>query len=110
MIKEIKKPWGKEVIFASNELYIGKLLCITQDNRLSLQFHPEKDETMYLFSGKVEIEINNHRFILDANDKNKSIRIRPNIKHRVKALYDSIIIEVSTPHNKTIRIEDDYGR
>ncbi|MDO8461641.1 MAG: cupin, partial [Deltaproteobacteria bacterium] len=40
-----------------------------------------------------------------------SYHIPPLLKHRMKALEESEVIEISTPElNDVIRLEDDYGR
>ncbi|MCK5471661.1 cupin, partial [Candidatus Gracilibacteria bacterium] len=49
------KPWGREVWFADTRKYAGKILEIKKGERLSLQFHRWKEETQFLFEGKVRI-------------------------------------------------------
>ena len=105
--KRVEKPWGYEVVIAENELYTGKLLCINEGCRTSLQYHREKDETFYVSSGKVEVEIGDTKVTPSCNE---TIRIRPNVVHRISAIKSSVIFEVSTPHKGTVRLEDDYGR
>ena len=51
--EKIKKPWGYEIIWAnsaSDTGYVGKLLHISSGHRLSLQFHKEKEETIFVKS------------------------------------------------------------
>ncbi|MCK4787369.1 MAG: hypothetical protein KAV87_26665, partial [Desulfobacteraceae bacterium] len=103
----VEKPWGYEVVFAENELYTGKLLLINEGCRTSLQYHKVKDETFYINSGKVVIEIGNTKVTPSCNE---AIRIRPNVIHRITAIESSVVFEVSTPHKGTVRLEDDYGR
>ncbi len=106
-VKRVEKPWGYEIIIADNELYTGKMLCINEGCRTSLQYHKEKDETFYISSGKVEVEIGDTKVTPLCNE---TIRIRPNVVHRITAIESSVIFEVSTPHKGTVRLEDDYGR
>ena len=106
-IIRVEKPWGCEVIFADNELYTGKLLFINEGCRTSLQYHEEKDETFYINSGKVVIEIGDSKAMISCNE---AIRIKPNVIHRITAIESSVVFEVSTPHKDTVRLEDDYGR
>jgi mannose-6-phosphate isomerase len=106
-ISEVEKPWGRELILADNELYAGKILIVNKGCRTSLQYHGDKDETFYLYSGKIVVEIEGKKI---SPSHNESIRIRPNVVHRITAIESSIIIEVSTPHKGTVRLEDDYGR
>ncbi len=105
--KRVEKPWGYEVVFAENELYTGKLLCINEGCRTSLQYHKEKDETFYINSGKVLIEIGDTKVTPLCNE---AIRIKPNVVHRITAIESSVVFEVSTPHKDTVRLGDDYGR
>ncbi len=111
--KIIKKPWGREIWFAHNENYAGKILEVTKGHRYSLQYHEHKIETQYLHSGKVKFIYGTEKGslqekILLPGDK---IDITPYTIHRVEALEDSQIIEVSTPElDDVVKIEDDYGR
>lgn len=106
-ISKVDKPWGQELILAANELYSGKILMVNKGCRTSLQYHEDKDETFYLYSGKITVEIDGKEI---SPTRNESIRIRPQVVHRISAIETSIILEVSTPHNGTVRLEDDYGR
>lgn len=109
----IQKPWGYEILFAHTNYYVGKVIYIRRDHRLSLQYHQEKDETIYLYSGEAEI------LLEDANGSmtprvltaGSAVRIPAGAKHRLHAIKDCVIFEVSTPQIKdVVRIEDDYGR
>ena len=111
---EIKsKPWGEEVWFAYTNRYAGKILRVNKGHRLSLQYHEKKMETQYLLKGKVNFTIgtdknNLKQFILNVGDK---IDLLPNTIHRVEAIEDSEIFEVSSPElDDVVRIEDDYKR
>jgi quercetin dioxygenase-like cupin family protein len=40
-----------------------------------------------------------------------AFRIRPGTVHRIRALEDTVMLEVSTPHlDDVVRLEDQYGR
>lgn len=107
----IDKPWGYELIWADCELYIGKILFLKTGMRSSLQMHRQKDETMFLNSGKVMLEFPESENKQVELKEGSSIRILPGTKHRINALSDSYIYEVSTPHmDDVVRFEDDYGR
>ncbi len=107
------KPWGREVWFAHTERYAGKILEVTKGHRLSLQFHEYKMETQYVYSGKVKLtygltEDALEEKILSAGDK---IDIPPFMIHRIEALEDSQIFEVSSPElDDVVKLSDDYGR
>ena len=110
----IEKPWGRELIFANSELYLGKLIEIDSGRRLSLQYHPRKDETVYVLDGSVETEIGRRgeptrSIVLKAGE---SLWLRPETVHRFSAVDgDARMVEVSTPHpDDTVRLADDFGR
>ena len=110
---KVSKPWGYEVIWANNEHYIGKILVIYAGQRLSLQHHAQKEESLYINKGKVIIVLEDEKGDLVENTLLPSDHIDiPSLhKHRIIALEDSEIFEVSTPHlEDVIRHEDDYGR
>jgi mannose-6-phosphate isomerase len=112
--RRVDKPWGWELIWAHAEQYVGKVLFVRAGHSLSLQFHREKDESWYVESGRAELELG------DAGDAilntevvtaGACFRYRPGTVHRVTALEDTTILEVSTPHlDDVVRLEDRYGR
>ena len=106
--KIVDKPWGREVWYAHEDSYAGKILEVNKGFALSLQKHERKMETMYLLSGLVRFHLNGADFDVAPG---RSITIKPGDVHRVEALEDSVILEVSTPHlDDLIRLEDRYGR
>ncbi len=111
---EIKpKPWGHEIWFAHTENYAGKVLVIKKGHRYSLQYHEKKRETQFVYKGKVKLtfgqDINSlEEKILNAGDK---IEVHPYTIHRLEALEDSEVFEVSTPDlDDVVKLHDDYGR
>jgi mannose-6-phosphate isomerase-like protein (cupin superfamily) len=108
----IEKPWGYELVWADSPLYIGKVLFLKAGTRSSLQMHRKKDETMFLSKGEVVLEFPDNKESRDIELKEgDSIRILPGTKHRINAVTDSYIYEVSTPHmDDVVRFQDDYGR
>ena len=110
--RKIEKPWGFELLFAHTPEYAGKLIFVKQGHRLSLQYHENKDETMYLHQGKIQLEIEDEgRMVSKTFLPGQSLRIPPHTKHRLEAIEDSTIFEVSTPElDDVVRLEDDYGR
>ena len=107
---KVKKPWGHEIRWAINDKYLGKILYIEKGQRLSLQLHEQKDETIYVLKGMAVVQINDKTLILSEGE---SLRIQPNTIHRFcSTIEDSVtLIEVSTPEiDDVVRLEDDYGR
>ena len=106
--KIVDKPWGREVWYAHETEYAGKILEVTKGHALSLQKHERKKETMYLLRGSVLYHLNGVDFVMKAG---ACLTVRPGDVHRVEALEDAVILEVSTPHlDDVIRLEDRYGR
>lgn len=106
--KIVDKPWGREIWYAHEERYAGKILEVREGHALSLQKHERKVETMYLQSGRVLYHLNGRDFEMKPGD---CLTVRPGDVHRVTALADSVILESSTPElDDLIRLEDRYDR
>ena len=104
----IEKPWGREILFADEPEYAGKILEVYAGRRLSLQYHERKKESMYVIEGRLKMIHDDGETVLDVGD---TLTIYPGDKHRVEALSDVRIIEVSTSHlDDVVRLEDDYER
>jgi oxalate decarboxylase/phosphoglucose isomerase-like protein (cupin superfamily) len=111
--KKTEKPWGFELLWARTPKYAGKLIFVKKGHRLSLQYHQKKDETIYLSQGKAlfEVEGSDGQLIQSVAGPGYTVRIRPLIRHRVSALEDTTLFEVSTPElDDVVRLQDDYGR
>jgi mannose-6-phosphate isomerase len=112
--RRVEKPWGWELIWAEAEAYVGKILFVRAGQSLSLQFHNVKDESWYVQEGQAKLELgDNGQAILNTEviGPGMCFRFRPGTVHRVTALEDTTIIEVSTPHlDDVVRLEDRYGR
>jgi mannose-6-phosphate isomerase len=111
--RRIDKPWGHELIWADTEHYVGKILHVKSGHALSLQYHEEKDETMHVLRGRVQLEIGTSPDSLRPRTfaEGESIRLAPRTVHRLVAELDSDILEASTPHlDDVVRLEDRYGR
>ena len=112
--RRVEKPWGYELIWAESEQYVGKVLFVKAGESLSLQFHRVKDESWLVQAGRAKVELGS---VGDAvlNEEvlppGATLRFRPGTVHRVTALEDTTILEVSTPHlDDVVRLEDRYGR
>jgi mannose-6-phosphate isomerase len=110
----VDKPWGFELLWAHSEHYVGKVLFVRAGHALSLQFHNVKDESWYVQAGRAELEIGAPGDATPASEvvgPGAAFRLRPGTVHRVRALEDTTILEVSTPHlDDIVRLEDRYGR
>ena len=113
-VKKVEKPWGHELIWALTDVYCGKVLFVKAGAALSLQFHNEKDESWLVQSGRAKLELGDagqrllHEEVIGPG---AAFRYRPGTVHRVTAIEDTTIIEVSTPQlDDIVRLDDLYGR
>ena len=111
--KIVTKPWGREEWLALNDVYCYKRLYINKGFKTSLQYHKLKRETNYIISGTAEVWLQNK-----AGEVEKKVmgagsffNVNPPQIHRIVALTDLVLQEVSTPEvDDVIRIEDDSKR
>jgi oxalate decarboxylase/phosphoglucose isomerase-like protein (cupin superfamily) len=111
--QKTEKPWGYELLYAHTPLYVGKVIFVKKGFRLSLQYHKEKDESMYLLKGKVlfSVQPQNGKLTETVGEPGFCLHLPPMMIHRVEALEDATILEVSTPQlSDVVRLQDDYGR
>lgn len=110
--RRVEKPWGFELIWAHTDRYVGKVLHINEGESLSYQYHVVKDETIRLLSGllSMDVEIDGERRKLELAPGD-GLHIVPGMKHRMTALEECDVLEVSTPElEDVVRLEDRYGR
>ena len=113
MTRIVDKPWGHEIIWAHTDRYVGKILHIRRGESLSLQYHRKKDETVMVLSGRMAFE-----HFADGEEPRTTellprqpFHITPGTRHRMIALEDTDVVEVSTPElDDVVRLEDRYGR
>lgn len=111
--RRVEKPWGWELVWAEAEEYVGKLLFVRAGEALSLQYHERKDESWLVHDGRARLELGEVGGDLEPVEirGGDAFRVRPGTLHRVTALEDTLVIEVSTPHpDDVVRLEDRYGR
>jgi mannose-6-phosphate isomerase-like protein (cupin superfamily) len=113
-VRKVEKPWGYELIWALTDVYCGKVLFVKAGQSLSLQFHREKDESWLVQSGRAKLELGNvGDSVLKAEvvGPGAAFHYTPGTVHRVTAIEDTTILEVSTPQlEDVVRLEDAYGR
>jgi mannose-6-phosphate isomerase-like protein (cupin superfamily) len=112
--RRVEKPWGYELIWALTDRYCGKILFVRAGESLSLQYHDLKEESWFVDEGRAQLEL--HTL---GEDDHTTLEIgpggcfhfRPRTVHRIRALEDLRILEVSTPEiDDVVRVEDAYGR
>ena len=105
----VKKGWGYEIIWATNDKYCGKLMVFEKSkSKFSMHFHREKDETWFVNAGQFMLRYIDtktailHEKILKEGDVWHNPPLQP---HQLEALQpNSIIFEVSTADS----VEDNY--
>ena len=103
----VEKEWGHEEWIVNKPAYCGKKLVFRRGYQCSMHCHKIKDETFYIQSGKLILE-------LDFNGKQEvrivtagdTAHIVPGMWHRLTAILDSEVVEFSTFH----REDDSYRR
>lgn len=109
----VDKPWGYELRWAITDRYLGKLLHIRSGHALSLQYHVQKDESILLVSGSLDLVLEDDRGDLVTHRliPGMSARILPGRRHRFVAVEDAELFEASSPEiDDVVRLEDRYGR
>ena len=111
-MNRVEKPWGYEIHWAKTDRYVGKVIHVNAGHALSLQYHNVKDETILLYSGRLLFEIQEGESLVKREMKpGDRAHITPKTIHRMTAIEDSDIFEVSTPElHDVVRLEDRYGR
>ncbi len=117
-VTRVDKPWGHEIIWAHTERYAGKVLHVRAGQALSVQYHEQKDETVYLLSGELRYWVR-----LEGGPEGDApledmrlrvgdaFRITPGTVHYMEAVTDCDVLEASTPElGDVVRLEDRYGR
>lgn len=113
-VRKVPKPWGHEIIWAHTDRYVGKILHVKAGEKLSIQYHERKDETVYLLSGEMkywvqlpgESELRDQKLVAG-----QSFRITPLTVHAIEAITDIDVLEASTPElDDVVRLQDRYGR
>jgi mannose-6-phosphate isomerase len=111
-MRRVSKPWGYEIIWAETDRYVGKILHIVAGQKLSRQYHVKKDETFLVEAGEMDLEIGEGADLrIIRMRQREAFHCPPRTVHRMVALTDVDVIEVSTPElDDVVRLEDAYGR
>jgi len=114
-VKHIKKPWGSEEIWAHTDKYVGKILYINPNSKLSLQYHNEKEETIRVLRGTLYLHHqakDSERIAILRMVEGDVYHVPVGHIHRFEAGDEAVeLIEVSTPQlDDVVRISDDYNR
>jgi mannose-6-phosphate isomerase-like protein (cupin superfamily) len=114
MSRRVEKPWGHELIWAKTERYVGKILHVVAGEALSLQYHEQKDETIYVLRGTLSFEygpLGDAPLEVVTLSEGDTFHITPRLRHRMTAVTDCDILEASTPElDDVVRLADRYNR
>jgi mannose-6-phosphate isomerase-like protein (cupin superfamily) len=112
--RRVEKPWGWELIWALTDRYCGKLIFVRSGQALSLQFHRQKEESWYVERGRAELELaaaGEGMTETEVVGPGSAFHLEPGTVHRLSAIEDTLVLEVSTPEiDDVVRLEDRYGR
>jgi mannose-6-phosphate isomerase len=109
----VDKPWGYELRWAITDRYLGKLIHVDKGHQLSLQYHVEKDESIFIQAGLLDLVLENEDGVIETHrlTPGMSARVLPGRRHRFVAVEDTDLFEVSSPEiDDVVRLEDSYGR
>jgi len=109
----VTKPWGHELLWAKTDRYVGKILHVKSGEALSLQYHRVKDETIMVLTGKLQLQYFAEGEPVRTRElgPREPFHVTPGLRHRMIALEDTDVLEVSTPElDDVVRLEDRYGR
>ena len=111
-VTRINKPWGYELHWAVTDRYVGKVLHVNAGHALSLQYHNRKDETVYVYSGRLLFEIDRDGELVSRElGPGDAVHVPPKTIHRMTAIEDCDVLEASTPElDDVVRLDDRYGR
>jgi mannose-6-phosphate isomerase-like protein (cupin superfamily) len=111
-MRRVEKPWGYELVWAETDRYVGKILHIKAGQKLSRQYHNKKDETFLVEKGTMDLEVGQGAELrtIRMNERD-TFHCAPRTVHRMVAVTDVDVVEVSTPElDDVVRLEDAYGR
>lgn len=126
-IYTVTKPWGYEqwLTGPKNKQFAFKRIFLKKGTKTSLQYHVKKIESNYLYEGKAKLHYmkkniplvkKNFSKILGATKSNTInqghvINVRPKTIHRLEAISNLVLFEVSSPHlSDVVRVSDDSNR
>lgn len=108
----VAKPWGYEIIWARTDRYVGKILHVDAGHVLSLQYHNQKDESIYVLYGEIVLRLREGETLIERRlAEGEAFHIQPKVVHQFEAVVDSDLLEASTPEiDDVVRLQDRYGR
>src|SRR5439155_8383686 len=94
----VEKPWGYEIIWARTDRYVGKILHIEPGHVLSLQYHNQKDESIYVLAGEIILRLQRDGSLIERRmAQGAAFHIEPKLIHQFEAVTAADLLEASTP-------------
>ena len=97
-----EKGWGRELWLVNSDLYCGKIMELSKGKRCSIHFHKLKDETFYILSGHVQMNLFENGYPGEptsfAMKPGDTVHIPQQLIHQFIGLKESRILEMSTQH------------
>ena len=108
----VPKPWGYKLIWAKTDRYVGKILHIEPGHVLSLQYHRQKDESIYVLAGEIILRLQRDDTLIESHvTQGQAFHIQPKLIHQFEAVVPTDLLEASTPElDDVVRLKDRYGR
>jgi len=109
----VEKPWGYEILWAHTDRYVGKILHIEPGHCLSLQYHEQKHESIYVLRGRMIFRYKDAAGALVEREMiaGEAQQVPTGMVHQFEALERTDVLEASTPHlEDVVRLQDRYGR
>ena len=100
-VQKHAKGWGEEIWITNNDLYCGKILKFDEGAEFSMHYHVKKEETWAIMEGRLILK---YYDLSNATEKEvqlaegDTVHLRPCIPHKLIALENSKVFEVSTQH------------
>jgi quercetin dioxygenase-like cupin family protein len=103
----VEKGWGHELIWATNDLYCGKMMNFKTGSKFSMHFHAVKEESWYVLSGSFIvrwIDTKTAKEYEEALKTGDTWHNKPFVPHQLICVEEGTVLEVSTPDS----VEDNY--
>ena len=109
---KVNKPWGYYVDYFRNESVAFKKIVVAPNEKLSYQYHSDRDEFWYVVSGTGILIVNDDETYVG---EGSSVLIKKEEKHTVKCVAPKRLViyemQVGRPsEDDIVRLEDKYGR
>lgn len=106
------KPWGYEILWAHTDRYVGKILHIDAGHVLSLQYHEQKHESIYVLRGRMIYRYKDGEELRErVMVPGEAQQVATGRVHQFEAIETTDVLEASTNHlDDVIRLKDRYGR